>query len=91
MFDIVNNWENYEFYWNGRQIADIYEVEINGETFRTRKKHIHNTVYDHGHEYEVESYSYDIKTTLAGITVSLDIRDFPKDKVKLTRFKYLRS
>lgn len=71
-----NDWEHYKWYYGDKRIKELYGVVINGDYFRVVKNKVYNTVYDHGHTYNVTTYTFNIIAEIVSIPVEIDIREF---------------
>lgn len=89
MLKVNNNWENYEYYdtdIDERRIYDMSYVSINGKNYVVYQDVEVNTVYDHGHKYDVESIAFFISVEIANdVFVDVNLRHIlEKDNVIAT-------
>lgn len=79
---VRNNWENYEWQFEGERISpkDVEEVvDVNGIVYPCHAKEVYNTVYDHGRTYPETTVDLFVTAQLlGGVEVSLSLYNTPQ-------------
>lgn len=68
-----NNWESDIYYVNGKQISNLYAVEIDGEDYTVTQKKVSIPYNDMGHTYNAISYHYFIEKEVFGTKMTFDL------------------
>jgi hypothetical protein len=83
---VNNNWENYDWTLDGSfvDVRNIDTVTIDGWDYNVRAVRNRNTVYDHGHTYDTETYDLEIESDIADVQVWVSLYKNPELLAKVT-------
>lgn len=86
---VENNWEHYVWKADNRILKNIKKVMIDETIIDVEQVNIYNTVYDHGHTYDVKTKDYNLLlTTNFGLKVKVSMYDLMQyDKVAIHLIK----
>jgi len=83
-----NNWENDEYYVEGKPVVELKTVSIRGKVYKVTSKDVYVPVQDMGHTYNTRSTHYFIEEAVFGRKRKFDLNEIvPNQPVFAVSYK----
>ena len=83
-----NNWENDEYYVDGKRISNLKSVKINEKEYTVAREKVSKSYNDMGHNYTSTSWHYFVAEEVFGTMIVFDLNKVV-GKVEVTAVEFV--